>query len=147
MQYLQTQPSLSRRQTRWSEQLQQYDFTIRYRPGKENVVADALSRRSDHEKHHQQHQQQHCNVMCSPLSSSTSSVVNNDIINRIKVAYRSDEYCRHLINRINHSTTSLLPFSYINGVLYKNNLIIIPNDTSIQAILIKNITIYQLVVI
>ena len=79
------------RQARWSELLQQFDFTIDYQPGKKNVVADALSRRSDHEKHPQQHQQQLCNVMCSPLSSSTSSVVNNDIINRIKVAYRSDD--------------------------------------------------------
>ena len=44
LEYLPTQQKLSRRQVRWMELLQSYDFTIRYRPGKTNVVADALSR-------------------------------------------------------------------------------------------------------
>ena len=42
--YLQTQATLSRRQTRWSEYLQMYTFKWRYRPGKNNV-ADPLSRK------------------------------------------------------------------------------------------------------
>jgi len=44
LKYLHTQPTLSRRQARWMEKLAEYDFDIQYRPGKENVVADALSR-------------------------------------------------------------------------------------------------------
>ena len=47
--YLQTQPHLSNRQTRWSEFLAEFDLEIEYKPGKDNVVADALSRRSDHD--------------------------------------------------------------------------------------------------
>jgi RNase H-like domain found in reverse transcriptase len=47
LRYLQTQPSLSRRQARWSEELQEYDFDIIYKPGRTNVPADALSRRPD----------------------------------------------------------------------------------------------------
>ena len=31
------------RQRRWMEYLEDYDFTLHYHPGKENVVADALS--------------------------------------------------------------------------------------------------------
>ena len=30
------------RQHRWMESLEDYDFTLHYHPGKENVVADAL---------------------------------------------------------------------------------------------------------
>ena len=41
--YLQTQPMVSRRQARWSEYLQMYDFNWLYRPGRCNV-ADPLSR-------------------------------------------------------------------------------------------------------
>ena len=41
-----TQNDLNMRQRRWIEVLQEYDFDIKYRPGKENVVADALSRKA-----------------------------------------------------------------------------------------------------
>jgi hypothetical protein len=41
--HLQSQPSLSRRQARWSEYLQRFDFDWQYRPGSGNV-ADPLSR-------------------------------------------------------------------------------------------------------
>ena len=34
------------RQCRWMEFLKDYDFTLHYHHGKENVVADALSRKS-----------------------------------------------------------------------------------------------------
>ena len=34
------------RQLRWMEFLEDYDFTLHYHPGKPNVVADALSRKS-----------------------------------------------------------------------------------------------------
>ena len=34
------------RQRRWMEFIEDYDFTLHYHPCKENVVADALSRKS-----------------------------------------------------------------------------------------------------
>ena len=34
------------RQRRWMEFLEDYDFTLHYHPGKANLVADALSRKS-----------------------------------------------------------------------------------------------------
>ncbi|HEY9805774.1 MAG TPA: RNase H-like domain-containing protein, partial [Candidatus Obscuribacterales bacterium] len=42
--HFQDKPMLSRREARWSEFLQQFDFKWKYKPGKENVVADSLSR-------------------------------------------------------------------------------------------------------
>jgi hypothetical protein len=45
--YLQTQPELSRRQRRWIEVLNEFDFNVEYLKGKWNLVADALSRRAD----------------------------------------------------------------------------------------------------
>ena len=38
-----TQPNLSKRQARWLDFLAEFDFEIVHRPGKSNVVADALS--------------------------------------------------------------------------------------------------------
>ena len=47
LRYLQTQPHLSGRLVRWAQSLQEYDFSIEHVPGKDNVVADALSRRCE----------------------------------------------------------------------------------------------------
>ena len=44
--YIFTQQDLNIRQRRWMEFLEDYDFTLHYHPSKENVVDDALSRKS-----------------------------------------------------------------------------------------------------
>ena len=46
LKYIFTQRDLNMRQHRWMEYLEDYDFTLYYHPGKANVVADALSRKS-----------------------------------------------------------------------------------------------------
>ena len=46
LKYIFTQRDLSIRQHRWMKFLEDYDFTLHYHPGKANVVADALSRKS-----------------------------------------------------------------------------------------------------
>ncbi|KAL0457668.1 UNVERIFIED_CONTAM: Retrovirus-related Pol polyprotein from transposon.6 [Sesamum latifolium] len=46
LKYILTQKELNLRQRRWIELLKDYDCTINFHPGKANVVADALSRKS-----------------------------------------------------------------------------------------------------
>ena len=46
LKYIFTQQDLNMRQRRWMEYLEDYDFTLHYHPGKENVVTDPLSQKS-----------------------------------------------------------------------------------------------------
>ena len=46
LKYIFTQQDLKMRQLGWMEFLKDYEFTLNYHPGKVNVMADALSRKS-----------------------------------------------------------------------------------------------------
>ena len=46
LKYLPSQRELNLRQRRWMELIKDYDCVIDYQPGKANVVADALSRKT-----------------------------------------------------------------------------------------------------
>ena len=76
LKYLFTQRDLNLRQRRWAEYMVDYDFTLQYHPGKANVVADALSRKS------------HGLMACLALDSWKSSVAIGDY----NLEYYEDQY-------------------------------------------------------
>ncbi|PON57991.1 hypothetical protein PanWU01x14_169220, partial [Parasponia andersonii] len=45
--YFQTQKKLCPKQARWQDFLAEFDYKLEYKPGKANVVADALSRKTE----------------------------------------------------------------------------------------------------
>ena len=50
LKYIFTQKELNMRQRRWLELTKDYELEIEYHPGKSNIVADALSKKSHQEK-------------------------------------------------------------------------------------------------
>lgn len=58
LQYFMTTKRLTSRQARWCELLHQSYFIIKHRPGKENTLADALTRRESTKVEGSEHRQQ-----------------------------------------------------------------------------------------
>jgi hypothetical protein len=114
LQHLHGQPHLSARQVRWSEFLAEFDFKIDYEPGKKNVVADALSRRPDHQQ------------LSTAVSSAAVSKTN--ILSAIKHAYINDETCRAILQQPN----SHREYAIRDGVIYKGQLVYVPKDISVR---------------
>jgi len=94
--YFKTQPNLSQRQLRWMERAADYDCEILYKPGKENVVADALSRI-------------HINV----LSSLPDSATRNAIIK----AYQQEPF-GSLIKEVGERKGTHTRYTIENKLLY-----------------------------
>jgi len=70
----QSNRDLSGRKARWVETLSEFPVRILYRPGQQNIVADALSRRRDYEL------------------NQTSILEYPDLVSRIRSHYSNDEY-------------------------------------------------------
>ena len=119
--FLDTKPHLSARQARWMEKMQEFDYEIRSKPGKDNVVADALSRRPDY--------QEKINAL---------TIINVKALEKeLKSSYAKDKECVKIL-KAKKSNTNIDTYSdYTIGstglIYYKNKFIYIPsNETKIS---------------
>jgi hypothetical protein len=97
LKYLFDQKELNMRQRRWLELLKDYDFGLNYHPGKANVVADALSRKTLHlpammvKEMELLEQFRDLSLVCevSPQSVKLGMLkINNEFLDSIRVAQR-----------------------------------------------------------
>jgi hypothetical protein len=95
-----SQPKLSERQARWNEFIAEFgnDIVIEYQEGKQNVVADALSRRHDHDATGTSavpvlgtHQADTIGELLTIVSVGTT------LIEQIKNGYASDDWYKKVI--------------------------------------------------
>ena len=83
LQYLQTQPNLSKRQARWLKFLAEFDYRMVYQPGKSNVVADTLSQLSV--------------VNCGTTSGGKSGL---EMFQGLEQQYQKDEKTKEILQNI-----------------------------------------------
>jgi len=121
--YLQTQPHLSNRQTRWLEFLSAFNFTIQYKPGKSNLVADALSRRHDYEK-------------VKPEVNSISELGTSELFKQIMRAQQNDETCQQVVTRSSFSRNEMNLESK-EGIVYKDNRVFVPPISNLKTQILK----------
>lgn len=136
LKYIDTQKNqLSSRQARWAEFMSQFDYDIIYRQGKLNVVADALSRRADHDsKRFRKGSEDDTHAGEHTVNTLTNSTVDVDatLLLEIKNGYKKDRKCRRLASR-----GYRLPFRHENNIIYYHDKIYIPKVPSLINIILR----------
>ena len=87
LEYIKIQTNLSHRQARWLETLQSHDFVVRYRPGKTNVVADALSRKPQ----------------INSMTTLTTTLVDDETFEQ---GYEQNKYFAQILETLQHPDQS-----------------------------------------
>jgi hypothetical protein len=122
LKYLFDQPTLNARQIRWMEFLCEYDFDIRHIKGKDNKVADALSRKV-HELH-----------------ATTISMYRTELKDRILEAANVDLQYKRLVAKLQQCERPQTEEGYTletdSLLLYKNRMYV-PNDQELKLAILK----------
>ena len=122
LRYLQSQPTLSKRQARWLDTLAEFDYTVKYIPGPSNHVADALSRQ-----------------LCALTASAPT---NLDLQRRIIDAYPSDPTTSTLIQALRsddppaNSDYTLADNGLLLELTSGNPRVYVPNDPPLRTMLL-----------
>jgi hypothetical protein len=129
-----TEPDLNMRQQRWLELIKDYELEVRYHPGKENVIADALSHKA------------RCNclsaIRLTGEESSTQVLPNLSLFNitltpnlrdEIIAAQNNDEGMDHIKRRIKEGDPKVACFREdAEGTLWFKEGLIVPRKEALK---------------
>eukprot|EP00253_Pinus_taeda_P020294 PITA_20294 len=116
-----SQPTLNARQARWADFLSGFDFDIRHLKGKENRVADALSRK----------------VQC--LYEVTFSRWENSLLEMMKTAASQDAEYQQMKQHMSLSSEGSPQDYEVNrdGMLLYKKRLFVPNDNSLKNLILN----------
>ncbi|KAF1323098.1 Pol protein, partial [Globisporangium splendens] len=89
-------PHLSQRMARWFSFFAEYNFVVHYKPGKTNILADALSRRPDYDPKTKSEGTDGACRLCEDVQAiavRAATTVREEIVE----GYKSDETCQDLL--------------------------------------------------
>ena len=120
--YFQTQKKLSPKQARWQDFLAEFDMCIEYKPGRTNLVADALSRKAE--------------LVSLKLQERTAvSQFRSTFSDRRKEVIKYDAVARSLLEAVKEEKRR---FWEKDGLLYtKGNTLFVPRWDNIRMDLLK----------
>ena len=109
LKYLSSQKKLSGRHVRWSSFLDEFNFSLKYKTGETNVVADALSRRT------------------LILTIMSSQVIGFE---ELKNQYQTDSYFSQVVKDLQGpEAVDKLPYRLHEGYLFKGNQLCVPEGS------------------
>ena len=131
LKYFPSQRELNLKQRRWMELIKDYDCVIDYHPGKANVVADALSRKTV----------QTLRALNAQLSLTDDGTVVAELIarpnllKRVLGAQKKDEKIAAIINQIGNGKEIEFTKNE-NGVLYYKDRVCDPDDNDLRKVIL-----------
>ncbi|KAF1318686.1 reverse transcriptase, partial [Globisporangium splendens] len=142
-------PHLSQRMARWFSFFAEYNFVVHYKPGKTNILADALSRRPDYDPKTKSEDTDGACRLCEDIQAiavQATTTVREDIVE----GYKSDETCQDLLKYFKDPSDKALQglpsrtrsrvhrFRVHNGLLYyaveqgDTARVVVPNDEGLR---------------
>lgn len=144
LEWLMTQKHLSAKQYRWSTFMSDNEWRIIYKPGAYNRVADALSRRPDHNDGEVAPDLEvrfgmpvcalHLetdNTIATVNALATTMTVGDELLHRVRTGYQDDDICKHIL-QVNGTPD----FRVVDGMIYKGTRLYIPDIKPLQLELI-----------
>jgi len=142
-------PHLSQRMARWFSFFAEYNFVVHYKPGKSNILADALSRRPDYDPKSKSDDTNGACRLCEDVNTIATGVTST-IQEEITEGYKQDEACQELIKYFKNPSDKALQnlpsrarsrvhrYSMHNELLYyavdegDPARIVVPNDEGLR---------------
>ncbi|GJT99430.1 ty3-gypsy retrotransposon protein [Tanacetum coccineum] len=118
LKHLLTQTIQTPEQHKWLTKLLGYDFELHYKPGKENKVADALSRPEP--------------ATVLALSTPTATWLND-----LRSYYQSNPEGKSFFEQLEHQSPLNSPHTIHNGLVYNQGRLFIPNIPQLRFLILQ----------